>query len=99
MRSHSRFIRTQMSRDGMSRIENLRDSDLVLYNDCDEIPNRDLLLFLKLYDGFENQPVQTSLRHTVFGLWWQKKKSYDGGMMHRNETCFISSNFCVNEIS
>jgi beta-1,4-mannosyl-glycoprotein beta-1,4-N-acetylglucosaminyltransferase len=52
-------------------ISNKRDDDLFLLLDSDELPNRDVLLFLKLYDGY-TEPIRFGFRWTVFGFFWLK---------------------------
>lgn len=44
--------------------------------DADEIPDRRILLYLKLYDGYP-QPISLTLRWSVYGFFW--KRSIGGG--------------------
>ena len=53
------------------RIRGVRDDDLLVLLDADEIPSREVLLFLKLYDGYP-QPVALVLRWSVFGYFWKR---------------------------
>ncbi len=56
---------------GLPKIQGLRDDDLFLLLDADELPSREVLLFLKLYDGY-TEPVRFGFRWTVFGFFWLK---------------------------
>ena len=48
-----------------------RDDDLFLLLDADELPTPEVLLFLKLYDGY-TEPIRFGFRWTVFGFFWLK---------------------------
>ena len=63
--------RTYISKETLSRIDNLNADDLFMYNDADEIPSRQSLIFLKLHDGFP-EPVGLSLRWSVFTFYWRQ---------------------------
>jgi len=65
------FIRDYMGQQGLKRIRGVRDDDLLVLLDADEIPSREVLLFLKLYDGYP-QPVALVLRWSVFGYFWKR---------------------------
>lgn len=52
----------------------IRDDDLFLLLDADEIPDRSVLLFLKLYDGFP-EPISLTLRWSVYGFFWKRSIS------------------------
>ena len=52
----------------------IRDDDLFLLLDADEIPDRSVLLFLKLYDGYP-QPISLTLRWSVYGFFWKRSVS------------------------
>lgn len=49
----------------------MRDDDLLVLLDADEIPSREILLFLKLYDGYP-QPVALNLRWSIYGYFWKQ---------------------------
>lgn len=63
------YPRTFMGKHGLPRLLNLKEDDLVIYNDADEIPDRNVLTFLKLYDGY-TEPIKLSYRWTIFGYYW-----------------------------
>ena len=50
-------------------VSNVDDDDYILINDADEVPNRDVLLFLKLHDGIP-QPFSFRFKQTTFGFFW-----------------------------
>ena len=41
------YLRTHLSRQGLRLVSGLRDDDIFLYLDADELPTREMLLFLK----------------------------------------------------
>lgn len=61
----SRHLRTQLGEQGIPRLKGLNDDDIFIYCDADEIPNEDLMLFFKLYDGFGDEPIQLFLRFSA----------------------------------
>jgi beta-1,4-mannosyl-glycoprotein beta-1,4-N-acetylglucosaminyltransferase len=65
------YLRTHLSRGGLRLVDDARDDDLFLYLDADELPTREVLLFLKLYDGY-TEPIKFGFRWTVFGFYWLK---------------------------
>ena len=48
--------------------------------DADELPLPEVLLFLKLYDGY-TEPIRFGFRWTVFGFFWLKAE--DPGLMNK----------------
>lgn len=65
------FIRDYMGQEGLKRIKGIRDEDLFLLLDADEIPDRNVLLFLKLYDGYP-EPIALTLRWSIYGFFWKR---------------------------
>ncbi|XP_023341090.1 beta-1,4-mannosyl-glycoprotein 4-beta-N-acetylglucosaminyltransferase [Eurytemora carolleeae] len=55
----------------MKMIENTREDDIFLLLDADELPTKEALIFLKLFDGWR-EPVKFGFRWTVFGFFWLK---------------------------
>ena len=51
------YLRTHLSRQGLRLVSGLRDDDIFLYLDADELPTREMLLFLKVYDGY-SEPIR-----------------------------------------
>ena len=44
---------------GMRLLENVREDDIFLLLDADELPNKESLLFLKLFDGLVFKHILT----------------------------------------
>ncbi|KAK8760261.1 hypothetical protein V5799_028472 [Amblyomma americanum] len=64
------YFRTSIWHEGQRRLKNLRDDDLFMILDADEIPSRDVLLFLKYHDGF-GEPIGMRLRWFLYGFFWE----------------------------
>ena len=54
---------------GLPRLDGLRADDLLILNDADELPRRELVSFLRWHDGF-TEPVTIAYRWSVFGFFW-----------------------------
>ncbi|XDV13604.1 hypothetical protein PO909_001982 [Leuciscus waleckii] len=65
------YLRTYLTKNGMSRIEGLKADDVFIIDDADEIPARDGILFLKLYDGW-SEPVGIYMRKSLYGFYWRQ---------------------------
>lgn len=74
------YLRTYMGIRGLNRIRQIRSDDLFLLLDADEIPSREVLMFLKLYDGYP-EPVRLAMRWSVFGFFWKRKKEKESGSL------------------
>lgn len=74
------FIRMYLSKKALPLIEDKREDDLFLLLDADELPNPEVLLFLKLYNGY-TEPIKFGFRWNVFGFFWLK--SEDPGLLDR----------------
>ena len=48
----------------------VREDDLFLYTDGDELPRPEILQFFKLYDGWP-QPVAFQYKWSIYGFFWQ----------------------------
>ena len=72
------FIRMYLSKMGLKLVHNQLPDDLFLLLDADELPLPEVLLFLKLYDGY-TEPIRFGFRWTVFGFFWLKAE--DPGVM------------------
>ncbi|XP_004913813.1 beta-1,4-mannosyl-glycoprotein 4-beta-N-acetylglucosaminyltransferase isoform X2 [Xenopus tropicalis] len=70
------YLRTFLTRNGVGRLRNLRDDDLFIIDDADEIPSREGLLFLKLYDGW-TEPVAFHMRKSLYGFFWKQPGTLD----------------------
>jgi len=74
------FLRLYLGKSGMKLIDNIRDDDIFLLLDADELPTVESLMFLKLFDGW-TEPVKFGFRWTVFGFYWLKAE--DPGMLEK----------------
>ncbi|XP_037114451.1 beta-1,4-mannosyl-glycoprotein 4-beta-N-acetylglucosaminyltransferase isoform X1 [Syngnathus acus] len=81
------YLRTFLTRNGMSRVEGGRPDDVFVINDADEIPAREGLLFLKLFDGW-TEPFAIHMRKSLYGFFWKQLGSLEvvsgctTGMLH-----------------
>lgn len=55
------YLRTFLTHNGMSRVVGAKPDDVFVINDADEIPAREGLLFLKLFDGW-TEPFAIHMR-------------------------------------
>lgn len=74
------YLRTYMGIHGLNRISGLRSDDLFVLLDADEIPTREALMFLKLYDGYP-EPIRLAMRWSVFGFFWKRQKEKEAGFI------------------
>ncbi|EPQ10890.1 Beta-1,4-mannosyl-glycoprotein 4-beta-N-acetylglucosaminyltransferase [Myotis brandtii] len=65
------YLRTFLTQDGLARLRNLRPDDVFIIDDADEIPARDGVLFLKLYDGW-TEPFAFHMRKSLYGFFWKQ---------------------------
>ncbi|XP_026887676.2 beta-1,4-mannosyl-glycoprotein 4-beta-N-acetylglucosaminyltransferase a [Electrophorus electricus] len=70
------YLRTFLTKNGLSRIWGLRPDDVFLLNDADEIPLREGIIFLKLYDGW-TEPFGIHLRKSLYGFYWKQLGTLD----------------------
>nr|CAH7713176.1 unnamed protein product [Callosobruchus chinensis] len=71
---HDKILYVQETKDNLWErliplLKNLRDDDIILSNDNNEIPNKDALIFLKYYDHWP-EPIKFRMRWSVFGFFW-----------------------------
>ncbi|KAF2367836.1 Glycosyl transferase family 17, partial [Trinorchestia longiramus] len=65
-----RYLRIYMGKLGIPRILGVRDDDLFILNDADEVPSREIIMFLKLYDGY-SEPVALAYRWSIYGFFFK----------------------------
>ncbi|KAM9490029.1 beta-1,4-mannosyl-glycoprotein 4-beta-N-acetylglucosaminyltransferase isoform 1-T1 [Salvelinus alpinus] len=70
------YLRTYLTRDGMARVTGSRPDDVFVINDADEIPAREGLLFLKLFDGW-TEPLAIHMRKSLYGFFWKQLGSLE----------------------
>ena len=67
-----RYLRIFLGKRGIPRVLNKKDDDLFILNDADEIPTREVIMFLKLYDGY-TEPITFVYQWSVYGFFWKSK--------------------------
>lgn len=50
-------------------LSKVNSDDIILHNDADEVPSREVILFLKLHDNIP-EPITLRFHHTIFGFFW-----------------------------
>ncbi|XP_038163542.1 beta-1,4-mannosyl-glycoprotein 4-beta-N-acetylglucosaminyltransferase isoform X2 [Cyprinodon tularosa] len=65
------YLRTFLTRNGLSRLKGSRSDDVFLINDADEIPAQEGILFLKLFDGW-TEPFAIHMRKSLYGFFWKQ---------------------------
>ncbi|XP_026159303.1 beta-1,4-mannosyl-glycoprotein 4-beta-N-acetylglucosaminyltransferase isoform X2 [Mastacembelus armatus] len=65
------YLRTFLTRNGMSRVVGTRSDDVFIINDADEIPAHEGILFLKLFDGW-TEPFAIHMRKSLYGFFWKQ---------------------------
>ncbi|KAJ8363223.1 hypothetical protein SKAU_G00120540 [Synaphobranchus kaupii] len=70
------YLRTFLTRNGMSRVVGLRPDDVFIINDADEIPAQEGILFLKLFDGW-TEPFAIHMRKSLYGFFWKQLGSLE----------------------
>ncbi|XP_051985808.1 beta-1,4-mannosyl-glycoprotein 4-beta-N-acetylglucosaminyltransferase [Xyrauchen texanus] len=70
------YLRTFLTRDGLSRVKGLRHDDVFVINDADEIPAQEGILFLKLFDGW-TEPFAIHMRKSLYGFFWKQLGSLE----------------------
>ncbi|XP_066563248.1 beta-1,4-mannosyl-glycoprotein 4-beta-N-acetylglucosaminyltransferase isoform X2 [Amia ocellicauda] len=70
------YLRTYLTRDGLARVGGARPDDVFIINDADEIPAREGVLFLKLFDGW-TEPFAIHMRKSLYGFFWKQLGSLE----------------------
>ncbi|XP_066530776.1 beta-1,4-mannosyl-glycoprotein 4-beta-N-acetylglucosaminyltransferase a [Hoplias malabaricus] len=70
------YLRTFLTKNGLLRVQNLRQDDVFILDDADEIPFRDGILFLKLYNGW-TEPFGIHMRKSLYGFFWKQFGTLD----------------------
>lgn len=70
------YLRTFLSKNGLSRVHGARPDDVFIINDADEIPVWEGILFLKLFDGW-TEPFGLHLRKSIYGFFWRQLGTLD----------------------
>lgn len=76
------------------RLSDFRLDDLLVWADLTTVPLAEVLLFLKLYDGY-SEPVYLNVRQLAYSFLWEQKPDLKLGSLvepnQRSQTPFISS--------
>ncbi|XP_045116874.1 beta-1,4-mannosyl-glycoprotein 4-beta-N-acetylglucosaminyltransferase-like isoform X2 [Portunus trituberculatus] len=72
------YIRYHLGIRGLPLLKGLREDDLFVLSDADELPSREVITFLKLYDGYP-EPISFALQWNMFGFFWKKSAKDDWG--------------------
>ncbi|XP_041942932.1 beta-1,4-mannosyl-glycoprotein 4-beta-N-acetylglucosaminyltransferase a isoform X2 [Alosa sapidissima] len=70
------YLRTFLSKNGLSRMRGARPDDVFIINDADEIPVWEGIVFLKLFDGW-TEPFRLHLRKSIYGFFWKQLGTLD----------------------
>nr|XP_014342873.1 PREDICTED: LOW QUALITY PROTEIN: beta-1,4-mannosyl-glycoprotein 4-beta-N-acetylglucosaminyltransferase-like [Latimeria chalumnae] len=70
------YLRTFLTHNGLERIPNVQDDNVFIIDDADEIPARDGVLFLKLFDGW-TKPFTFHMRKSLYGFFWKQPSSLE----------------------
>ncbi|XP_062336856.1 beta-1,4-mannosyl-glycoprotein 4-beta-N-acetylglucosaminyltransferase a [Osmerus eperlanus] len=70
------YLRTFLTRSGLSRLRGQRPDDVLILDDADEIPAAAGVLFLKLHDGW-TEPFGFHLRKSLYGFFWRQPGTLD----------------------
>uniref|UniRef100_W5UJR7 Beta-1,4-mannosyl-glycoprotein 4-beta-N-acetylglucosaminyltransferase n=1 Tax=Ictalurus punctatus TaxID=7998 RepID=W5UJR7_ICTPU len=70
------YLRTFLTKNGLKRVQGLRPDDVFILDDADEIPLREGMLFLKLYDGW-TEPFGIHMRKSLYGFYWKQPGTLD----------------------
>lgn len=76
------------------RLSDFRLDDLLVWTDLTTVPLADVLLFLKLYDGY-SEPVYLNVRQLAYSFLWEQKKGSNPGNLvepeQSSQTPFVST--------
>ena len=64
------YLRIHLGIKGIPLLKDLRQDDLFVLSDADELPTREVITFLKLYDGYP-EPISFALQWNVYGFFWK----------------------------
>ena len=77
----------------LQRLKNVQEDDIFVYNDGDELIRPEILMFLKLYEGFSD-PIGFKYRWAIFGFFWTVIDSKFGAGGYSNfETAAMTVGF------
>uniref|UniRef100_A0A131Z1L7 Beta-1,4-mannosyl-glycoprotein beta-1,4-N-acetylglucosaminyltransferase n=1 Tax=Rhipicephalus appendiculatus TaxID=34631 RepID=A0A131Z1L7_RHIAP len=71
--SPENYLRSSIWYEGQRRLRNIQRDDLFIMSDADEIPSREVVLFLKHHDGY-GEPILLRLRWFLYGFFWENRE-------------------------
>ena len=74
------YLRLFLGKEGMKLVDGVRDDDVFLLLDADELPTPESLMFLKMFDGWP-EPVKFGFRWNVFGFFWLESEEPSGSSL------------------
>ncbi|XP_044254429.1 beta-1,4-mannosyl-glycoprotein 4-beta-N-acetylglucosaminyltransferase [Tribolium madens] len=88
------YLKTKNINNALRLIRNLRDDDVILVSERNEVPNKFAIIFLKYYEKWP-EPIRFRLRWSVFGFFWvhPSKTMITGGAC---SVSFLRGNFNNN---
>ena len=69
------YGRNYLSQKSLQKIKGTLPRDLFVYNDADEVPSFESMLFLKLHEGY-SEPVGFLLTWACFGFFWTQNELF-----------------------
>ena len=69
------YGRNYLLKKGVQQLKGTSPRDLFVYNDADEVPSFESMLFLKLHEGY-SEPVGFMLNWACFGFFWTQNKLF-----------------------
>ncbi|EFA02024.1 Beta-1,4-mannosyl-glycoprotein 4-beta-N-acetylglucosaminyltransferase-like Protein [Tribolium castaneum] len=63
------YLKAKNIKYALRLVRNLRDDDVILTSERNEVPNKYAIIFLKYYDKWP-EPVRFRMRWSVFGFFW-----------------------------
>lgn len=88
---HNASLIQTLVHDGLRLLSDIRPDDLLVLTTGEEIVNRDVLVFLKLFQGYP-LPIRCQFSQFLFGYFWRVERS----SRSTPEICILSIKFFAN---
>ncbi|XP_063863291.1 beta-1,4-mannosyl-glycoprotein 4-beta-N-acetylglucosaminyltransferase-like isoform X2 [Scylla paramamosain] len=79
--------------DGLRLLSDIRPDDLLILTSGEEIIARDVLVFLKLFQGYP-LPIRCQFKHYIYGFFWRVENNRNGTNIP--QICILSVKFFAN---
>lgn len=79
--------------DGLRLLSDIRPDDLLILTSGEEIITRDVLVFLKLFQGYP-LPVRCQFKHYIYGFFWRVENNVNNTNIP--QICILSVKFFAN---